>query len=93
MFRLQCTVLVRVINFLTICLYDGYFNTSNSQAILAEKLFHIISLCILKPSDAGFNITDRDVLENHESDVETKKLNQSNMLNVIFFFELFNRRR
>jgi len=68
-FRLKCTVIVRIINWLTITSFDGYWNnqktprvTEDSNVIFTQNLFRLVTLCILKPSAVGFNLTDKTVL-------------------------------
>ncbi|XP_066926586.1 DNA-dependent protein kinase catalytic subunit-like [Clytia hemisphaerica] len=70
--KLRCTVVVRIINFLTLSLFDGYITSHQNQWIdvLNEKFFRIVTLCIMKPSRIGFNITDKIVLEKLPSELE-----------------------
>ena len=73
LFSIKCTVLVRLLNFLTITLNDGLWRTEITfkKDIFNETLFTIIFRCIFSPQSVGFDVTDFEVLQKLPEEVDS----------------------
>ncbi|XP_022778667.1 DNA-dependent protein kinase catalytic subunit-like isoform X5 [Stylophora pistillata] len=64
-FRAKCTVIVRVLNFLTILLQDFPQETLKTlpPEFWSEDLFEVVLSCVLEPGVVGFHMGDVEVVE------------------------------
>ena len=67
----KCTVIVRLMNFLSALLSRDSPNTLDvvPAALWCDQLWHIITLTILKPQELGFNMADIEVVQNLPGEV------------------------
>ena len=72
LFSIKCTVLVRLLNFLTVTLNDGLWRTEITfkKDIFNEAMFTIIFRCIFSPQSVGFDVTDFEVLQKLPEEVD-----------------------